>query len=93
MGPLAGRGTTYYFTFISIKRRRGRLQDTQSLWSLFEKKTYKRTSKTLSLPKPVGMNIPVDPPRFSENSRAGGGDIHTNSMVKCPQATAGLFLL
>ena len=30
--------------------------------------------------KPVGMNIPVDPPRFSENSRAGGGDIHTNSL-------------
>ena len=25
------------------------------------------------------MNIPVDPPR--ENSRAGGGDIHTNSIV------------
>ena len=32
--------------------------------------------------KPVGMNIPVDPPRFSraENSRAGEGDIHTNSI-------------
>ena len=31
------------------------------------------------------MNIPVDPPRFScnapENSRAGGGDIHTNSIA------------
>ena len=34
------------------------------------------------LSKPVGMNIPVDPPRFS--SRAGGGDIHTNSIAKVP---------
>ena len=36
--------------------------------------------------KPVGMNIPVDPPRFSragsENSRAGGGNIHTNSIAQ-----------
>ena len=36
-----------------------------------------RSKKTTDY-KPVGMNIPVDPLR--ENSRAGGGDIHTNSI-------------
>ena len=37
--------------------------------------------------KPVGMNIPVDPPRFSragsENSRAGGGNIHKVRELDC----------
>ena len=45
---------------------------------------WRHTEGNINKLKPVGMNIPVDPPQFSsrqtENSRAGGGDIHTNSI-------------